>query len=90
MAKKMKRIDPADFKGLRAYFTDFKSDKEEYRREVERRLKILLLTKNIIVCAASHLTHPFAYGLFKDNPILLEGNMLIPALRNGLLNESRS
>lgn len=84
----MERIDPTNFQGPRVYFTDFdyrivqfKHHKEAYRREVERRLKIILLTKNTIVCAASHLTHEFAYDLFKDNPILLSENMIIPALR---------
>lgn len=84
----MERVNPADFKGPRAYFTDFdykivrfKYNKKQCRKEVERRLKIILLTKNTVVCAASHLTHQFAYTLFKDNPILLEENMVIPALR---------
>jgi len=52
-----------------------------YKRNVERRLKIILLTKNIIVCASSHLPHEFAYNFFKDNPILLDKNMILPALR---------
>ncbi len=87
----MKRIDPINFLGPRAYFTDFdynivrfKHRKEAYRREVERRLKIILLTKNTVICAASHLTHEFAYNLFKDNPILLTENMILPALRRDI------
>jgi len=87
----MKRIKPSNFQGPRAYFTDFdfkivrfKNNKEIYRKEVERRLKIMLLTKNTIVCAASHLTHKFAYDLFKDNPILLTKNMILPALRTDI------
>jgi hypothetical protein len=84
----MERINPANFCGPRAYFTDidykivrFKNDREAYKREVERRLKVLLLTKNFIVCAGSHLSHEFAYNLFRSNPILLEKNMVIPSLR---------
>jgi len=84
----MERVYPYEFKGPRAYFTDFdykivqfKPDKKTYRREVERRLKIILLTKNTVVCAASHFTHEFAYSLFNDNPILLDENMILPALR---------
>ena len=87
----MERIDTIDFQGPRAYFTDFdykivrfKSHKEVYRREVERRLKVILLTKNTVVCAASHLPHEFAYNLFKDNPILLTKNMILPALRRDI------
>lgn len=84
----MKSIKPTDFHGPRAYFTDFdykivrfKQNKKSYRREMERKLKIILLTKNTVVCAASHLTHEFAYNFFKDNPILLNNEMIIPALR---------
>ncbi|MEM3827968.1 MAG: hypothetical protein QXP36_01955 [Conexivisphaerales archaeon] len=84
----MRRIDPSTFNGPRAYFTDFdytivrfKHDAEVYRREVERRLKIILLTKRTVVCAASHLASKFAYGIFKDNPILLTKKMVMPALR---------
>ncbi|MEM2970121.1 MAG: hypothetical protein QXR63_04215 [Candidatus Bathyarchaeia archaeon] len=84
----IKRINPITFQGPRAYFTDFdytivqfKHDAEVYRREVERRLKIILLTKKNIVCAASHLASEFAYSIFKDNSILLAQKMVIPALR---------
>jgi hypothetical protein len=87
----MERIKPINFQGPRAYFTDFdykivrfKHHEEAYRREVERRLKIILLTKNTVVCAASHLTHEFAYNLFKDNPILLTESMVLPALRRDI------
>ena len=48
----MKRINPNSLYGSRAYFTDigekivrFKLDRNAYRREVERRLKILLIIK---------------------------------------------
>lgn len=84
----MRRIDPTTFHGPRAYFTDFdytivrfKHDAEAYRREVERRLKIILLTKKTVVCASSHLASEFAYSIFNDNPILLTQKMVIPALR---------
>ncbi|MDD3416595.1 MAG: hypothetical protein PHY47_21815 [Lachnospiraceae bacterium] len=84
----MKRIDPHTFRGPRAYVTDFdpiifrfENNKEEYLKETERRLKITLLTKSTVVCAASHLTNEFIYPIFRDNPILLRENMIIPALR---------
>lgn len=84
----MDKINPNDFFGPRAYFTDFdykivkhKYNKEIYRRDTERKLKILFLTKNTVVCAASHMTHKFTFDLFKDNPILLDNEMIIPALR---------
>ena len=84
----MERIEPTTLQGPRAYFTNIdhrivsrSQDKQLLRREVERRLKILLLTKGIVVCAASHLTSSFAYSLFRDNPILLREGLVIPALR---------
>ena len=84
----MKKIESSDFKGPRAYFTNFdyrivsrSSDINLLRKDVERRLKILLLTKHTVVCAASHLTSEFAYSLFRDNPILLEEELVVPALR---------
>ena len=84
----MERINPNEFLGPRAYFTDFdykivkhKYNREIYRRDIERKLKTLFLTKNTVVCAASHMTHKFAFDLFKDNPILLDNEMIIPALR---------
>jgi hypothetical protein len=84
----MKRIDPATFHGPRAYVTDFdytivrfKNDLTKYRKDVERQLKVLLLTKQTVVCAASHLVNDFTYKIFKDNPILLTQKMIIPALR---------
>lgn len=84
----MERINPLSFSGPRAYITDFDyravrfiEDVNFHTREVERRLKIILLTKNVVVCAASHLSHEFAFNFLKKNPILLEKNMIIPALR---------
>lgn len=84
----MEKINPNDFFGPRAYFTDFdykivkhKYNRENFRRDIERKLKILFLTKNTVVCAASHMTHKFTFDLFKDNPILLDNEMIIPALR---------
>ena len=84
----MKRIDPETFIGPRAYFTNFDyriisrcGDLNGLRLDIERRLKILLLTKTTIVCAASHLTSEFTYRLFQANPILLRKGLVLPALR---------
>lgn len=84
----MERIEPATLQGPRAYFTDIdhrivsrSQNKQSLRSEVEHRLKVLLMTKGIVVCAASHLTSPFAYYLFRDNPILLSKGLVVPALR---------
>jgi len=84
----MRRTNPATFYGPRTYVTDFdydivrfKHDKKLYKRIVERRLKITLLTKDVVVCAASHMANKFAFGIFEENPILLEEKMILPALR---------
>ncbi len=85
----MKHIKPGQFEGPRAYFTNFDhrivtrtANKERLRQEVERRLKILLLTKSTVVCAASHLTSDFTYQLFRANPVLLNQGLITPALRD--------
>lgn len=85
----MNRINASEFIGPRAYFTniDHRLLAEQHvslqlRRAVERELKVLLLTKQTVVCAASHLKGRFAYELLRDHPILLEKAMLVPALRN--------
>jgi len=86
----MKRLNPKSesFNGPKSYFTDFDhrivvrtDDLDLLRIQAERKLKLLLLIKSKIVCAASHLATEFAYDIFKDNPqLLLEGH-IVPALR---------
>lgn len=85
----MKRINASEFVGPRAYFTNIdhrlllqQHVTPQLRRAIERELKVLLLTKQTVVCAASHLKGRFAYELLRDNPILLDKAMLVPALRN--------
>jgi len=84
----MERIDPSTFRGPRAYFTSFDPriverthNREKLRRDVERKLKVLLLVKSNVVCAASHLASSFVYAIFKDNPELLSEGHIIPAFR---------
>lgn len=84
----MDRIYPVEFKGPRAYFTAFDyrivartSNLDRLRREVERKLKALLLLKSTIVCAASHLASAFAYDIFRSCPQLLSEGVIIPAFR---------
>jgi hypothetical protein len=82
-------IDPSSLKGARAYFTSFdrhivkkSADEMILRKNIERDLKILFLIKGTVVSAASNLTSTtFAYEFLKENPILLQENLLIPALR---------
>lgn len=84
----MKRIAPQALIGPRAYFTDFDHrlvsrcrDRALFRRKVERKLKVLLLLKGRIVCAASHLATRFAYDFFRDHPVLLTSETIVPAFR---------
>lgn len=84
------RIESSVFSGARAYFTSFdntiveqQNDLVSFRKQIERALKILLLTKNNVVAGASVIiSSEFVYDFFKENPILLSQNMIIPALRN--------
>jgi len=69
----MKRINPNILVGPRSYFTSFdyrivkrSKNLDFLKREVERKLKLLLLIKSQITCAASHLTSTFAYEIFKE------------------------
>jgi len=85
----MKRIEPINLTGPRAYFTAFDhrivqrtTNLQDLRKEVERKLKLLLLIKSRITCGASHLTSEFAYSFFRDNPFLLKEGHIIPALSN--------
>lgn len=84
----MKRITPVDLYGPRCYFTNFDyritartANLSEFRHDVERKLKVLLLLKSRIVCAASHLTSDFVFDFFRDNPELIAESHIIPAIR---------
>ena len=84
----MERINSFDLTGANAYFTNFDNrivstttNKESLKQSVERTLKVLLLTKNNVVCAASHLTNDFTFKLLSENKILLDKKLIIPAFR---------
>jgi len=85
----MERIDSLNLSGANAYFTNFDnrivsttSDKEYLTKSIERTLKVLLLTKNNVVCAASHLTNDIAFKLLSENKVLLNKQLIIPAFRS--------
>lgn len=74
--------------GPRAYFTDFDHrlvarcrNPALLRKRAERKLKVLLLIKGRVVCAASHLATKFAYDFFRDHPTLLTTEAVTPAFR---------
>ena len=86
----MIRLLPNTLTGPRAYFTGFDhrivarsgSREGEIQRQVERRLKLLLMTKSVVVCAASHLKSPVAVRIFQQCPELLSQKHILPALRD--------
>jgi hypothetical protein len=81
----MKRISPNGFQGPRVYFTGFDhrivsgiTGRELFEKNIERRMKLLLLHKTTMVCAASHLKTEFAYQFFKKHPELLRESLVLP------------
>jgi len=89
----MIRLNPNSLHGPRSYFTDIdpriiihKGELKKFQLDVERRLKIQLLTKSYVVCAASHLSSEFAFNFFQSNPILFEKELVKPALRSDKSN----
>jgi hypothetical protein len=84
----MNRLLPDSFSGPRVYFTGFDhrivsnvTNEEVFGKTIERRLKLLLLHKTTMVCAASHLKTEFAFRFFMKHPVLLNKSLIIPALR---------
>lgn len=87
----MQRVAPQSLTGPRAYFTAFDpkivdrteaARRDELQINCERKLKLLLLLKTNVVCAASHLRSPIAHRMFQSNKVLLENGIVIPALRD--------
>lgn len=83
-----KNLEATDFSGARAYFTDLDHriidislKQDNYEKNLERKLKTLLLTKNTVSLGATHLATEFAFNFFKKNPILLNEGLITPALR---------
>ncbi len=84
----MQRLKP-QFDGPSAYFTAWDKriisrtdNSEALRIAAERKLKVLLLVKSSVTCAASHLNSPLVYSILKKHPILLKESLIIPALRS--------
>lgn len=83
----MNDLDPATLTGPRAYYTGFDPRIISRPRgapsvtDVHRQMKLLLLIKSRIVCAASHLGTEHAYLAFRECPRLLTEGHVVPALR---------
>lgn len=85
----LKYTNALSLSGPRTYFTLLDknnlrtySDKNQYIRETEEALKVLLLTKDKIVIAASHLASSEALQFFEGKERLFEDGIILPALRS--------
>jgi len=96
----MKFIDPTNLKIPRVYFTEFDrvthsqvawtaEDVEEIKRNLERKVKLLSLIKGVVIIATSHLFESeLAQEFIKENPIVLEKGIILPALISSYKNFS--
>jgi len=86
MSAKLIRIKPGDLSGPRSYFTDLDPNDFDYKEDdVNRKLKLQLLTKERIIIGASSLFHDIGYQLFSSNEGLvdcIERGIIIPAIRS--------
>jgi len=92
----MESVSPEDILPSRAYFTEFDrvtfsqvawtdEDLQAIRRNVERKLKLLALTKGHVVIAASHLLESeLAHAVLLPHPRLFSQKIVVPALRAGV------
>jgi len=76
-----------DLYGSKAYFTGFdyliinsRKKKDKYIAEVERSFKILLLTKNHVICPLSHFYTPEMFRFLKRNLSILTEKLIVPAV----------
>lgn len=88
----MKYIDPKNITVPRAYFTEFdrvtysqvawtEKDIEGIKLNLERKIKLLGCIKGVVVIATSHLFESeLANEFIKENPIVLEEGIILPAL----------
>ncbi|MBM2816349.1 MAG: hypothetical protein HW421_3111 [Ignavibacteria bacterium] len=88
----MKFIDPQNLELPRVYFTEFdrvtysqvewnNQEINDIKLNLERKVKLLALIKGFVVIATSHLFESeLAQEFIKENPIVLEKGILVPAL----------
>jgi len=90
----MRYIDPDNLNTPRAYFTEFdrvtfsqvawtKGDIEAIKLNLERKIKLLSCIKGKVIVATSHLFESeLAHEFIKENPIVLEEGIIVPALNS--------
>lgn len=88
----IKFVDPIDLKTPRCYFTEFDritysqvawtaENVKEIKHNLERKVKLLGLIKGVVIIATSHLFESeLAQEFIKENPIVLEKGIILPAL----------
>lgn len=90
MNKGLVQIDPKTLTGPRSYFTDLAPFDSDYSPVAAiRNLKLQLLTKKIVIIAASALFHDIGYQLFSNHEGLsesLEHGIIVPAIRDEFRN----
>jgi len=89
----MKSVEPNDLIPHRVFFTEFDkynsffhwaNDKNSIQILLERKLKLLILTKGHVVIAASQLLEsPFAHNLLIKHPKLLSSNAIVSSMKYG-------
>ncbi len=91
----MKSVRTHDLASHRAFFTEYDlhgdpkywivdSVKEAVSKDMERKLKLLLLTKSSVIVAASQLLEsPFAHSIIIENPELIESGAIVSSLKFG-------
>ena len=89
----MKSVKPDDLLIHRVFFTEFdkynsiflwENSKDEIYKLLERKLKLLILTKGHVVIAASQLLEsPFAHNLLLKHPELLESGAIVSSMKYG-------
>jgi predicted XRE-type DNA-binding protein len=92
-SKSMKSVKPDELISHRVFFTEFdryntifhwENNKSDIERLLERKLKLLILTKGHVVVAASQLLEsPFAHNFILKHPSLLKSGALISSMKYG-------
>lgn len=90
----MRYIDPENLNTPRAYFTEFdrvtfsqvawtEDDIKAIKLNLERKIKLLSCIKGKVIVATSHLFESeLAHEFIKENPIVLEEGIIVPALNS--------
>lgn len=96
----MKFIEPTDLEIPRVYFTEFDrvtyvniewtaKEVEEIKRNLKRKVKLLSLIKGVVIIATSDLfKSELSNEFIRENPILLEEGIILPALISKYTNFS--